>query len=71
MSTHHVPQSKPELLVNGPKNANWTIALAHGAGAGMDTPFMAAFAEGIARAGLRVARFEFPYMADFRRTGSP
>lgn len=60
---------KPELLFDGPKNAKWTIALAHGAGAGMDTPFMNAFAEGIARAGLRVVRFEFPYMADARSTG--
>jgi hypothetical protein len=34
----------------------------------MDSPFMAAFAEGIATAGIRVARFEFPYMAG-RRTG--
>jgi len=35
----------------------------------MDTAFMNAFAEGMASAGLRVARFEFPYMASFRRTG--
>jgi predicted alpha/beta-hydrolase family hydrolase len=61
--------SKPTLHFNGPKNAAWKIALAHGAGAGMDTPFMNAFAEGIARAGLRVARFEFPYMANARVTG--
>lgn len=33
----------------------------------MDTPFMDAFAEGIADAGYRVVRFEFPYMAR-RRT---
>jgi predicted alpha/beta-hydrolase family hydrolase len=35
----------------------------------MDTPFMAAFAGGLADHGFRVARFEFPYMAAFRRTG--
>lgn len=60
---------KLEFLFNGPKKARRTIALAHGAGAGMDTPFMRAFAEGLDRAGLRVARFEFPYMATYRQTG--
>jgi predicted alpha/beta-hydrolase family hydrolase len=61
--------SKPKPLFNGPPDAEWRLALAHGAGAGMDTPFMNAFAEGIARAGVRVARFEFPYMAAYRSTG--
>jgi uncharacterized protein len=56
-----------ELYFNGPSAAT-TVALAHGAGAGMDSPFMQAFAEGLASAGLRVARFEFPYMAG-RRAG--
>lgn len=46
-----------------------TVALAHGAGAGMDTPFMTFFAEGLAAAGFRVVRFEFPYMAQRRQTG--
>ena len=57
-----------ELLFDGPEKAPLTVALAHGAGAPMDTPFMAAFAEGLASKGYRVARFEFPYMAE-RRTG--
>ena len=35
----------------------------------MDTPFMNAFAEGIAGTGLRVGRFEFPYMARRRHDG--
>ena len=39
------------------------MVLAHGAGAPMDTPFMTFFAEGLAKAGYRTARFEFPYMA--------
>ncbi|SME88847.1 hypothetical protein SAMN06265365_101146 [Tistlia consotensis] len=46
-----------------------TLALAHGAGAGMDTPFMTAVAEGLAARGRRVARFEFPYMARRRADG--
>jgi predicted alpha/beta-hydrolase family hydrolase len=35
----------------------------------MDTPFMTAFAQGLAECGLRVVRFEFPYMAEYRKTG--
>ncbi len=46
------------------------IVLAHGAGAPMDSGFMATFAAGLAERGLRVARFEFPYMAARRTTGS-
>ena len=34
-----------------------TVALAHGAGAPMDSPFMNAMARGLAEQGLRVARF--------------
>jgi uncharacterized protein len=56
------------LLFDGSKDARWTIALAHGAGAPMDSPFMYAMAQGLAKCGHRVARFEFPYMAA-RRTG--
>jgi uncharacterized protein len=59
----------PEFLFDGPADAGLCIALAHGAGAPMDSPFMAAFAEGLAARGYRVARFEFPYMAERRRTG--
>jgi len=35
----------------------------------MNTPFMTAFASGLADRGYRVARFEFPYMAARRRDG--
>ena len=59
----------PELLVDGPVDAALTVALAHGAGAPMDSPFMAAFAEGLAARGHRAVRFEFPYMAERRRSG--
>ncbi len=59
----------PDLLFDGPPDAPTTIALAHGAGAPMDTPFMEAFAHGLAERGFRVARFEFPYMAERRETG--
>jgi uncharacterized protein len=61
--------ANPELIFDGPENAARTIVLAHGAGAGIDTPFMNAFAAGLAGHGFRVARFEFPYMADYRKSG--
>jgi hypothetical protein len=65
MSEDCVP---PEILFDGPSRARQTIALAHGAGAAMDTDFMNTIAGGLAEARFRVARFEFPYMAQ-RRTG--
>jgi hypothetical protein len=57
-----------ELLFDGPEDARGRIALAHGAGAPMDDPFLTAIAAGLGAHGLRVARFEFPYMAA-RRSG--
>ena len=57
------------MIFDGPADARLTLALAHGAGAPMDSPFMDAFAAGIAARGHRVARFEFPYMAERRETG--
>jgi predicted alpha/beta-hydrolase family hydrolase len=58
-----------ELLINGDRNRDRTVILAHGAGAPMDTDFMNFFAEGLAKQGPRVVRFEFPYMAERRKTG--
>jgi predicted alpha/beta-hydrolase family hydrolase len=57
------------FLFNGPESAPFTIVLAHGAGAAMDSPFMEYFAGGLAAKGFRVARFEFPYMDERRRSG--
>jgi predicted alpha/beta-hydrolase family hydrolase len=58
------------FLIDGPEQARTTILLAHGAGAGMDSASMTAMALALAEAGLRVARFEFGYMADRRISGS-
>lgn len=58
-----------DFLIDGPADAPVTLLLAHGAGASMDSPVLAAMAAAIADAGLRVARFEFGYMAA-RRTGA-
>lgn len=46
-----------------------TLLLAHGAGAGMDSPFMEQLAEALARRDLRTLRFDFPYMARARAEG--
>ncbi|RWL94983.1 MAG: alpha/beta fold hydrolase [Mesorhizobium sp.] len=51
------------FLFDGPESAPVTILLAHGAGAPMDSPSMAATAKALSTAGFRVARFEFHYMA--------
>ena len=59
---------KLELLVDGPADAPDRLVLAHGAGAPMDHPAMEAIATGVAAAGIRVFRFEFPYMRQ-RRIG--
>ena len=52
----------PSIQWNGPKAADWIVVLAHGAGAGMDSDFMQFMAEALAERGLRVGRFNFPYM---------
>lgn len=56
------------LLIDGQAD-NGTIVLAHGAGAGADHPFMASFAKGLAKAGFRVIRFNFPYMEKCKEDG--
>jgi predicted alpha/beta-hydrolase family hydrolase len=63
-----------DFLFNGPENASSTVVLAHGAGAPMDSPFLNEFARGLGDKGIRVARFEFPYMRarrDGGRKGAP
>jgi uncharacterized protein len=58
-----------EFLFDGSEDARATVLLAHGAGAPMDSASMTATAKALAVAGLRVARFEFGYMAS-RRTAA-
>jgi predicted alpha/beta-hydrolase family hydrolase len=57
------------FLIDGPREAPATLLLAHGAGAAMDAAAMTAITAALAAAGLRVARFEFAYMAA-RREGT-
>lgn len=58
----------------GPADASTLMILAHGAGAGMATPFMEKFASLMAERGIAVLRFEFAYMrtrAEGKRRPAP
>ncbi|MFW8609197.1 alpha/beta family hydrolase [Rhizobium beringeri] len=57
------------FLLQGPPDARFTIFLAHGAGAPMDSSSMTSAANALAGVGFRVARFEFAYMAARRTSG--
>jgi predicted alpha/beta-hydrolase family hydrolase len=57
-----------QFLFDGPEDARFTLLLAHGAGAPMDSAAMTAATRALVGHGFRVARFEFGYMGG-RRTG--
>jgi len=55
-----------------PPHARACYVLAHGAGAGMEHPFMTAMAVGLAERGVATLRYQFPYMErGSRRTDPP
>ena len=56
------------VLING-KPTFGRVIFAHGAGAGMESPFMQDLAQSMAELGLEVIRFEFPYMQKTRQDG--
>lgn len=58
------------FLFDGPETAETTILLAHGAGAAMDSTAMAAATAALSSVGIRMARFEFGYMAARRTSGT-
>jgi len=58
-------------LAVAPAGAGFCVVLAHGAGAGMTHPFMAAFAAGLAERGVASLRFQFPYMEKGGRRPDP
>jgi len=63
-----------DMIIDGDPGAGRTFIFAHGAGGAMDTPFMNVVSHGLAAHGIRVARFEFPYMASRRKgkkSGAP
>ena len=50
------------VLAEAPGDARAAFVLAHGAGAGMKHPFLAAVAQGLAQRRIACLRYEFPYM---------
>lgn len=67
-------EEQPEIKVGsgcikGKSNAP-VFVFAHGAGVGMDSDFMETVANGLAELGVRVYRFDFPYMQLRKQLGS-
>ena len=58
------------LLQSAPRTEACYV-LAHGAGAGMTHPFMAAVAAGLAERGIATLRYQFPYMEKGTRRPDP
>jgi uncharacterized protein len=57
------------FLFDGPADSRDIVVLAHGAGGPMDSSFMNRVAAALGERGMRVARFEFPYMRARREGG--
>jgi predicted alpha/beta-hydrolase family hydrolase len=49
-------------LLEQPRHSNTCLVLAHGAGAGMQHPFMQSIATDLAQGGIATLRYQFPYM---------
>ena len=56
------PDVRVSGLLQSPAKPTACYVLAHGAGAGMTHPFMAAVAAGLERRGIATLRYQFPYM---------
>jgi len=54
-----------------PEGADTVVAVAHGAGAGMDHPFLVGFTDALNAVGLATVRFAFPYREAGRRMPGP
>jgi predicted alpha/beta-hydrolase family hydrolase len=62
--THHVTAI---VYTASPPAEDAALMLAHGAGAGQLSPFMTAFARGLAARGVDTVTFDFPYAHEGRR----
>src|ERR1043165_6697588 len=58
-------------LLQVPPSARVCYVMAHGAGAGMAHPFMAAIADGLAERGIATLRYQFPYMEQRSKRPDP
>lgn len=55
----------------GPGAGRGTVVVAHGAGAGMEHPFLTGFTDALNVLGFSTLRFDFPYRAQGRRMPGP
>lgn len=58
-------------LLMRPANARHFLVLAHGAGAGMNHPFLEKLSEELGAAGVATFRYQFPYMEQRRKMPDP
>jgi predicted alpha/beta-hydrolase family hydrolase len=74
------PEARSRLELGGaevstawiaPEGSVATLVLAHGAGAGMDHPFMTGFARAMGELGVATLRFNFPYLERGKRSPDP
>lgn len=63
--------TRVSALMQRPPNAKWCLVLAHGAGAGMNHPFMAAVADELAALGIATLRYQFPFAEKKGRRPDP
>ena len=63
--------TKVSALLVRPKNARWLLALTHGAGAGMNHPFMENLTNELSAVTIATFRYQFPYMEQRRRVPDP
>lgn len=54
-----------------PADARWLLVLAHGAGAGMNHPFLEKLARELSEVAIATFRYQFPYMEQRRRVPDP
>ena len=60
-----------DVRIDAPSKPHCAFVLAHGAGAGMDHPFLAEVARGLSTRGVATLRYEFPYMAKGSKRPDP
>ena len=65
------PERSVSALLCTPADPRACFVFAHGAGAGMAHPFMAAFAAGLLARGIASLRFQFPFMEQGSRRTDP
>ena len=65
--TLHVDDADFSCAYTRPDEPAGTIVIAHGAGAGMDHPFLTGFSDALNGSGFATLRFNFPYMEQGRR----